>query len=129
MTERTFKVFTNSDWALLGFAVVQPTLRQDDMTSKLNIREHPPTAQLVSLLERQPPKDHETAQQWFSVLAGRIARAFRPIILFLSAFNMSLSQSSPTRNCAPSPACRSYLSNLVRARRPRACYLRTNATS
>lgn len=77
------QVFTQEDWLLMGFPVIERTLKNDDMHSKLKIREHPPTSQLVSLLERQPPQDEETARKWFSVLAGRIARTSQPNLCLL----------------------------------------------
>lgn len=69
----TFKeVFSNSDWAVMGFLVTHPTLHLDAV-SKLKVKQHPPTSLIVDLLERTPPKDEAEARLWFSVLAGRIS--------------------------------------------------------
>ncbi|KAI0060543.1 hypothetical protein BV25DRAFT_1908367 [Artomyces pyxidatus] len=64
-------VFANPEWAALGFMVISPELRDDALT-KLKIAASPPTARLVALLEKAPPKDELTARQYFEVLAGRI---------------------------------------------------------
>lgn len=72
-----FQVYASVEWASLGFATIEPNIRADAL-SKLKIREHPPTAALVKLLQRSPPSDAATAREWFSVLAGRIAGVFVP---------------------------------------------------
>jgi len=68
---RPLEVFSNSDWQLLGFPVLDPTLRQDAV-NKLRIKEHPPTDQLVRLLEASPPTTESQAREWFGVLSDRI---------------------------------------------------------
>ncbi|KAG6829550.1 hypothetical protein H0H92_004219 [Tricholoma furcatifolium] len=60
------------DWAVMGFLVTPATL-QADALSKLKIRPHPPTAMVVDLLERTPPKDEAEARAWFSVLGSRVS--------------------------------------------------------
>jgi hypothetical protein len=51
---KPLEVFSNPDWQSLGFPVLDPTLRQD-AANILQIKEHPPTNQLVRLLETSPP--------------------------------------------------------------------------
>jgi len=50
---------------------VDPLL-PDGAASKLKLNNHPPTSELVNLLERRPPRDVATARQWFDVLSGRV---------------------------------------------------------
>ena len=69
------QVYASPEWATMGFATIDPSLRGDAL-SKLKIREHPPTAALVNLLQRSPPPNDTIAREWFSVLAGRIAGMF-----------------------------------------------------
>ncbi|KAF8070283.1 hypothetical protein FPV67DRAFT_1486835 [Lyophyllum atratum] len=69
----TFKeVFSNSDWATMGFLVTHPSLHIDAV-SKLKVKQHPPTSLIVDLLERTHPKDESEARSWFSILASRIS--------------------------------------------------------
>ena len=51
--------------------MVDPLLR-DVAASKLKLNSHPPTSEIVALLERSPPTDDTTARQWFEVLSGRV---------------------------------------------------------
>lgn len=64
-------MFAGPEWAALGFAVVDSILL-DGATVKLKLNKHPPTSELVSLLERFPPEDEAIARQWFEVLSGRV---------------------------------------------------------
>lgn len=64
-------VFSNPDWQLLGFPILDPSLR-DDAADKLQIKEHPPTNQLVLLLKESPPTTEAQAGKWFEVLSRRI---------------------------------------------------------
>ncbi|KZT69065.1 hypothetical protein DAEQUDRAFT_751065 [Daedalea quercina L-15889] len=66
------EVYASSEWASLGFATVDPSLRADALL-RLKIREHPPTAALVHLLQISPPSNDAVAREWFGVLASRIA--------------------------------------------------------
>ncbi|KAI0083802.1 hypothetical protein BDY19DRAFT_975723 [Irpex rosettiformis] len=66
------EVFASSAWASMGLLVARPTLGAD-VYAKLGIRDHPPTAMLVSILEKNPPEDFQTAQRWFGAMASRIA--------------------------------------------------------
>ncbi|KNZ80421.1 Sacsin [Termitomyces sp. J132] len=66
------EVFSNSDWAMMGF-LVTPTTLQPDALSKLKIKQHPPTTMVVDLLERMPPKNQVEARAWFSVLGSRVS--------------------------------------------------------
>ncbi|KAG6878540.1 hypothetical protein C0993_004438 [Termitomyces sp. T159_Od127] len=65
------EVFSNPDWAMMGFLVTPDTLPLDAIL-KLKIKQHPPTAMLVDLLERKPPQNQGEAKAWFSVLGSRV---------------------------------------------------------
>jgi len=69
---KPLEVFSNPDWQLLGFPILDPDLRQDAV-NKLKIKEHPPTNQLVRLLETSPPAAGAQAREWFGVLSRRIS--------------------------------------------------------
>lgn len=51
--------------------MIDPLIR-DIAVSKLKLNSHPPTSEIVALLERSPPSDDTTARQWFEVLSGRV---------------------------------------------------------
>ncbi|KAH9039973.1 hypothetical protein EDB84DRAFT_1476646 [Lactarius hengduanensis] len=68
---RPFELYANPEWAALGFPVVDPLLPAG-AASKLKLNNHPPTSEIVTLLERSPPRDEATARQWFEVLSGRV---------------------------------------------------------
>ncbi|KAI0342553.1 hypothetical protein BDW22DRAFT_1484759 [Trametopsis cervina] len=65
------EVFSSSIWATMGFLVTRPSLGADAI-NKIGVQEHPPTARLVSLLERTPPESVQIATEWFSAMATRI---------------------------------------------------------
>jgi len=44
----------------------------DGAAGKLKLKNHPPTSELVTLLETFPPEDEAIARQWFEVLSGRV---------------------------------------------------------
>jgi len=69
---KPLEVFSNPDWQSLGFPTFDPILRQDAV-SKLKIKEHPPTNQLVHLLETSPPTTEAQAREWFGILSRRIS--------------------------------------------------------
>jgi len=69
---KPLEVFSNPEWRSLGFSVLDPALRQDAVT-KLKIKEHPPTNQLIRLLETSPPITEAQAREWFGVLSRRIS--------------------------------------------------------
>jgi len=69
---KPLEVFSNPAWQSLGFPVLDPTLRQD-AANRLKIKEHPPTNQLVRLLEASPPNTEAQAREWFGVLSRRIS--------------------------------------------------------
>ena len=51
--------------------MVDPLL-PDGVANKLRLNRHPPSSELVTLLQRRPPGDEATARQWFEVLSGRV---------------------------------------------------------
>ncbi|KAH9177932.1 hypothetical protein EDB89DRAFT_2111997 [Lactarius sanguifluus] len=65
---KPFELYASPEWATLGFLVVDPLL-QDGTASKLKLNSHPPTSEIVTLLEGSPPIDETTARQWFEVLS------------------------------------------------------------
>ncbi|KAI9511382.1 hypothetical protein F5148DRAFT_1172037 [Russula earlei] len=70
---KPFELYASPEWAALGFAVVDPLLHGGTTSlSKLKLRNHPPTSDLVIRLVRLPPADEATARQWFEVLSGRV---------------------------------------------------------
>ena len=69
---KPLEVFSNPDWRSLGFLVLDPALRED-AAIKLKVQEHPPTDQLVRLLETSPPVTHGQACEWFGILSRRIS--------------------------------------------------------
>ena len=50
---------------------MDPALR-DGAASKLKLKNHPPTSELVTLLEKSPPGDEATARKWFEALSNRV---------------------------------------------------------
>ncbi|KAH9990216.1 hypothetical protein BJV74DRAFT_837251 [Russula compacta] len=68
---KPFELYASPEWAALGFAIADPLL-QDGATRKLKLNNHPPTSDLVTLLEKSPPGDGGTARQWFEILSGRV---------------------------------------------------------
>ena len=50
---------------------MDPSLH-DGAPSKLKLKKHPATSDLVTLLERSPPGDEAIARQWFEVLSSRV---------------------------------------------------------
>ena len=66
------QVFASHRWATIGLPIVSNALGADAI-AKLGIRDHPPTSTLVSLLEKNPPENSETARRWFASMAYRIA--------------------------------------------------------
>lgn len=72
---KPLEVFSNPDWQSLGFPILDPALRQDAV-NKLKIKEHPPTSQLVRLLEASPPGTQAQAREWFGILSRRISGLF-----------------------------------------------------
>jgi hypothetical protein len=51
---------------------VDPSLIDEGAPGKLKLKKHPPTSELVTLLEKFPPGDEATARQWFEVLSGHV---------------------------------------------------------
>jgi hypothetical protein len=66
------EVYITPEWAKLGFSVLRPVTQHPDLGSKLKLQRHPSPDILISLLQRQPPKDERQAKDWFEILASRI---------------------------------------------------------
>lgn len=69
---KPLEVFSNPDWKHLDFPILDPSLRQD-AANKLKIKDHPPTNQLVQLLEESPPSTQAQAREWFGILSRRVS--------------------------------------------------------
>ena len=69
--EKPLGVFSNPCWKLFDFPVLDPDLRQG-AASILQIKEHPPTEQLVHYLEVSPPITNSQACEWFELLSRHI---------------------------------------------------------
>jgi len=54
----------------MGFLVIQP--KYQAYAVKLKIKEHPTAAQLVYLLQNNPPGNLAEATDWFRLLASRV---------------------------------------------------------
>ncbi|KAK2467792.1 hypothetical protein APHAL10511_000087 [Amanita phalloides] len=63
-------VFVESEWASMGFLVLNAAYLQD--AARLGILLRPRINQLVSLLEHNKPKNKAEARLWFELLAGRV---------------------------------------------------------
>jgi hypothetical protein len=68
---------------------VDPQL-PDGAAVKLKLKSHPPTSELVTLLEKFPPGDEAIARQWFEVLSGRVPGRVLHLYLFEAVFVFSL---------------------------------------
>ncbi|KAJ3518121.1 hypothetical protein NLJ89_g72 [Agrocybe chaxingu] len=64
------EVFSNTEWASLGFLVLDPKYRGD--ANKLQVKENPPAPHLVTLLQKTPPANELQATKWFSLFATRV---------------------------------------------------------
>ncbi|CAA7259259.1 unnamed protein product [Cyclocybe aegerita] len=64
------EVFSNAEWASLGFLVLDPKYRGD--ANKLLVKENPPAPQLVTHLRKTPPADELQATKWFGLFATRV---------------------------------------------------------
>ena len=68
------EVFWNPDWQPLGFPTLDPTLTQkQDAVTRLKIKGHPPTSDIVRLLETSPPTTQNRACEWFGILSHHIS--------------------------------------------------------
>jgi len=68
---RRSDVFSNPDWQLLGFSILDPSLRKD-AARKLGVRDCPTTTQLVSILIESPPTTKAQAHEWFGILSHQV---------------------------------------------------------
>lgn len=68
-------MFADREFAIMGFSVVDSSLPADWVT-KLKLPKTPPVTAIISVLERTPPKDLDTARKWFELLAGRLSGTF-----------------------------------------------------
>lgn len=65
-------MFVEPDSTILGFNVLHSSFR-DGAAEKLKLLKRPPTSMIVPLLQKSAPKTQKGAQQWFEILAGRLA--------------------------------------------------------
>ena len=85
---KPLEVFSNHNWRSLGFPVIDHNRR--DAANILQIREHPPIAQLVRRLEESPPTTEDLAREWFGILSrcisgpyGYSVRSNECVLIFL----------------------------------------------
>ena len=80
-------MYTDPEWAALGFAIVDSEL-PDEAAGKLQLSHHPPPSDLVTLLEKSPPRDETTARKWLEVLSdcvsGRLFYLLGSVFHFLT---------------------------------------------
>ena len=84
---KPLEVFSDPDWQSFGFPLLDPDLRRDAVNI-LQIKEHPPTDQLVRRLEESPPTTESQAREWFGILSRRIrgpchAQSDECVLIFL----------------------------------------------
>ena len=100
---KPLEVFSNPDWELLGFPVLDPTLRRDAV-NMLGIKEQPRTHQLVQLLEGSPPTTKVQACEWFRVLSHCISglcntQSNERVLIFLRLQYFSVEQAVHDAYC------------------------------
>ena len=88
-------MYVDPEWLALGFAVVDSEL-PDGAEGKLQLNNRPPPSDLVTLLERSPPRDETTARRWFEILSGCVSG--RLIYLLGSDLLFSLPRRSLSRS-------------------------------
>ncbi|KAG1807427.1 uncharacterized protein BJ212DRAFT_1449281 [Suillus subaureus] len=88
------EVFTSHQWKVLGFSVIEDTVR-DIAVSKLGLKEHPPATRIVALLEKTPPQDQNVARRWFEILAGHVADFSSSQLSIISALPIVPTQVEP----------------------------------
>jgi len=71
-------VYTNADSAIMGFAVLDASLKSK--AKKLHIDEYPNAAALIDVLSSKPSKDPSTARRWFEFLASRSGGESSPLL-------------------------------------------------
>ncbi|KAG2015943.1 hypothetical protein CC2G_009161 [Coprinopsis cinerea AmutBmut pab1-1] len=64
------EVFASRIWGELGFTVLHPSFQSESI--KLQVKEHPSSAQLYELFQKRPPSDEEEAAKMFSIVATRL---------------------------------------------------------
>lgn len=70
---KPLEVFSNPDWQLLGFSILDPVLvRRNEVIGRLRIKAHPPAEDLLHLLGASPPTTEDQARQWFEILFHRL---------------------------------------------------------
>ena len=84
-----WQVCSDPKWTALGFAAVDPML-PDGAARKLRLNHRPQNPDLVTLLERSPPKDETTACKWFEILSDCVSG--RLLYLLASDLLFSLSR-------------------------------------
>ncbi|KAI6097702.1 hypothetical protein EDD16DRAFT_1902480 [Pisolithus croceorrhizus] len=66
------EVFSGTQWKALGFYVVRDGY-SSTLLHQLGVMQHPPTSELLNLLEKDPPRDEKSATHWFEALSGHLA--------------------------------------------------------
>ncbi|KDQ08125.1 hypothetical protein BOTBODRAFT_48402 [Botryobasidium botryosum FD-172 SS1] len=71
------EVFIDHDYLIMGFLVINPSLRGLRACDALGLKERPLIEVIITQLSSQPPNDHETANRIFSYLDKR-TKEFTP---------------------------------------------------
>ncbi|KIJ08708.1 hypothetical protein PAXINDRAFT_182233 [Paxillus involutus ATCC 200175] len=98
------EVCSGTQWKTLGFFVVQNRYLSVPL-HQLGVTQHPPTSKLVDLLEKTPPRDEETAGQWFEVLFDHMAIFSPPDFIKLSGLPIVPTGPSSTPKLLPPTKC------------------------
>jgi hypothetical protein len=64
------EVFSNAQWASLGFMIASPKIQHNAV--KLKLKEHPSASQLTTFLQKRQPASKVEAKAWFAVLSSRV---------------------------------------------------------
>ncbi|EDR11411.1 uncharacterized protein LACBIDRAFT_313549 [Laccaria bicolor S238N-H82] len=104
------EVFSNAQWASLGFLIASPKIQRNAV--KLKLKEHPSASQLTTFLQKRRPASKAEAKAWFAVLSGRVN-------VFSAAHLKSLSQVSFVPVCSEN----GLEGPCVRHLSPTQCYL------
>ncbi|KAF9451267.1 hypothetical protein P691DRAFT_796992 [Macrolepiota fuliginosa MF-IS2] len=76
------QVVSKPEWSQLGFLVLHPSIQAE--ATKLQVREHPTTSQLIDLLQQTRPNDPDEARKWYSTLSVRVSEFSRSQLAKLS---------------------------------------------
>ncbi|KIJ33557.1 hypothetical protein M422DRAFT_783144 [Sphaerobolus stellatus SS14] len=122
---KPLEVFTEREYATMGFATVDPQLVADWVT-KLKLKPSPPINKILPVLKNSAPRDMTTARRWFELLATRLSDFTTSDLQYLSKTDfIPVPQNSAARTGAASvPA-----DQKVVLRSPNQCYVSKDAAN